>query len=1469
MNEHMSDAVPMTKPASNGVPQPETTANPNPTGAPTHNRSAEMNHLLERSHVPRSAMSSQGKSSDGMRHFSSLTRSTNHHHHGDVHAGYLSDGDTLKSSNMSPQLKFFDSDSASGYISEGNSGSHQKRTPRQKDREKETYFITSPYRLDLDECTANDVTDKGKSFFHRDALGSNNNSAQRTHPYSGLNRYPNTDATIEAAKPSAMPLLRHAGSKRTDDGPRRPPVTPPPRDPETTLSPHPRLTNGSLYTTPASVDNYLRIYASPVRKPRAPANHNDLFTERHPGDLFVRPLNVETTLMSDINNSTNSKSIGNALERRTKLKVSGSTQTSPQEMQLKMQTLSANQYSTNSLNRNINRHPPNGSGAFFPVTDGQSGPPRCRSVVQPNHTELTLPASVTPIFFDHTSNSSSCNPGHNASPVPSSPRPKSSTSARLSMPNQAHELSILNIDPDRYDATDNLSLNAALPPKSQRQIPRQQLQSAHADSNIYDKIAQNGLSSKSGTLAANNNYVDCHYSHTDHNPPGSTVWERSPAHSARSDSRGHPLSYSIIQQQTSHLDDLDSSSTASYPLTGISRSSAPGSPLLMYSLPRSGHNGLNQPRTAPGLSPYVGSLLAKIHSKNDEMHGSAGSLASTTSSMYSSPEERHAHEVRKLRKELEQAQERVTSLTTQLSTNTHVVAAFENSLNNMTQRLETLTAHSQRKDGELLELRRIIDVLRQQGAEAGLISGGRNSSSSTAGNPISPNLVRRHTFNSTKDVLSDNPEKHHQGLSRQLSTESVASLNSNCSNASHQLDEDSKKKKKKSWIRSSLSKAFSRSKNKSKNDGNADAESVRNGSVDLSNSVPNSPLLQNNRNASRMAVNGQLPLRNGHSHLKPASSSSALDRMDESDEIVIVEDLQRQLREKEMTLTDFQLQAVKSAQQLDQYKEDMQRMRNEIEILRQDNMRLHRLVAVKRRSLSSERKSPHDGGARSTPSESGIGDDESPTFDARRIPVKVIAVEDENGRTDEESEDIPIGSVNIGPLLRWEQLDRTVRQLFKEYVSRVDSRREQADVRDQANLGLTVESIAGYHLGMALRNRDEPPTADSSPIDYLKCDDEKIRIALRGSRDHAVDTIAFESLIPKSFFQRYISLLTEHKRVILCGPSGTGKSFLARKMAQHVVMRSGKSVADGAITTFNVDQKSSKELRQYLLQIAEQCESSSQMNVPSVVVIDNLHHVGSLGEVFNGFLSVRHHRCPFIIGTMNQATCSPANLQLHHNFRWILCANHMEPVKGFLGRYLRRKIIGHELAMGVCDSALTKIIDWIPRAWQHINTFLEKHSSSDVTLGPRLFLDCPISVRESQDWFTLLWNYSLVPYILEAVKEGLQLYGRCIPTWEDPVEWILETYPWPPNEKEDDRAHHGLNRLRPEDVGFETYGINNGTKSNGIPFADDVPSDPLSHMLMQLQEAALYSTNQNNLETNDPKMHLSEDVTTETLSLRS
>ncbi|KAK2184563.1 hypothetical protein NP493_260g00024 [Ridgeia piscesae] len=689
----------------------------------------------------------------------------------------------------------------------------------------------------------------------------------------------------------------------------------------------------------------------------------------------------------------------------------------------------------------------------------------------------------------------------------------------------------------------------------------------------------------------------------------------------------------------------------------------------------------------------------------------------------------------------------------------HVVAAFEQSLSNMTSRLQqlsstaeqkkwstqgdhdpdkSLTALGQWRDSELNELRMTIEALKQHS----------NIHFNTDHMTSTP--MRRKT-SSNASTLSKPGDLHPGPLVRHLSQESMVSMNSTssaCSGTSQlssNTDTDSaKKKKKKNWLRSSFSKAFSRKKGKqmSMSDVEPDTTSLRS---DLS--LPNSPMLH-------------VP----HQSMMSAPTSPIHCNMGKEEAVIDLEDL---LHEKDMKLTDIRLEALSSAHQLDQLKDTMTRMKNEMVSLKADNERLHQLVSSKGLSpTGSATSSLHS--TESLERRLSIGDpsnldlllSESPSREGRKIMISVQwnPIGDGLKLSEVKETEMLIGSMSVCGKMKWDMLDVTVCRIFQEFIAKVDP---------VTNLGLTAESIFCYHVGEIVRGRD-CDVPELLPCGYL-VGDTNITVTLKGTALHSVDSLAFETLIPRPIMQRYVSLLLEHRRIILCGPSGTGKTYLAQKLAEHVVIRSGKELTAGSIATFNVDHKSSKELRQYLAHIADQCESTSVGELPNVIILDNLHHVSSLGEVFNGFLSVKYQKCPYIIGTMNQATCSTTNLQLHHNFRWVLCANHMEPVKGFLHRFLRRKLVEEELQSGATSATadIAKIVDWMPTVWQHLNKFLEMHSSSDVTIGPRLFLSCPMDTTRAQVWFTDLWNYSIVPYLLEAVREGIQLYGRRAP-WEDP-----------------------------------------------------------------------------------------------------
>ena len=117
-------------------------------------------------------------------------------------------------------------------------------------------------------------------------------------------------------------------------------------------------------------------------------------------------------------------------------------------------------------------------------------------------------------------------------------------------------------------------------------------------------------------------------------------------------------------------------------------------------------------------------------------------------------------------------------------------------------------------------------------------------------------------------------------------------------------------------------------------------------------------------------------------------------------------------------------------------------------------------------------------------------------------------------------------------------------------------------------------------------------------------------------------------------------------------------------------------------------------------------------------------------------------------------------------------------MKGLLARFLQRRLIEADVQSGTKNVELSRVMEWVPEAWHHINKFLEKFNSPDATIGPRLLFSCPPDVANSQVWFTDLWQYSIVPYLIEAVKEGLQLYGKRNVAWEDPSHFLLQTYPW-------------------------------------------------------------------------------------------
>ncbi|XP_053562901.1 neuron navigator 1 isoform X3 [Bombina bombina] len=778
---------------------------------------------------------------------------------------------------------------------------------------------------------------------------------------------------------------------------------------------------------------------------------------------------------------------------------------------------------------------------------------------------------------------------------------------------------------------------------------------------------------------------------------------------------------------------------------------------------------------------------------SDDVHGSVLSLASSASSTYSS-------QIRKLRRELESSQEKVAALTSQLSANSlqaNLVAAFEQSLVNMTSRLRLLADSAQEKDSELVELRETIDLLKSKNSEAQAVIHG-------ALNPpdIAPRELR---------------------IRRQNSSDSISSLNSISSycSAGSIKDNDGKKKKKKSWLRSSFNKAFNMKKGPKSASSYSDIEEM----ATPDSSAPTSPKQQHG-----------VPAPTSPSlHSSPSSSVIFETQEGEEPEKREVSELRSELWEKEMKLTDIRLEALNSAHQLEQLRETMHNMQLEVDLLKAENDRLKvvpptSVPSTTPSSCSSPRRSLALSLTQSLGIPSSTENDFSP-MDAmngslqREVSLRtVIRVPPQHIiKGDVKQQEFLLGHVRISSKADWKSLDDAVCQIFQDYVNQVDP---------GSTLGLGKDSVSGYSLGHAKRVLDaELP--ETPPSRNLRTG-TNITVQLKGLKERCVDLLVFESLIPKPMLQHYVSLLLKHRRLLLSGPSGTGKSFLAHRLAEYLVERSGREVTEGIVTAFNMHQQSCKDLQLYLSNLANQIDrETGTCDVPLVILLDDVSESGALSELVNGALTCKYHKCPYVIGTTNQPVKMTPNHGLHLSFRMLTFSNNVEPANGFLGRYLRRKLLESEGSIGTGHGELLKVLDWVPRLWYHLHTFLEKHSTPDFLIGPCFFLSCPVEIEDFRVWFIDLWNNSIIPYLQEGAKDGIKVHGLKA-AWEDPVEWVRDTLPWPLAQQDQSKLLH----LPQPSIGTHI----SASPSRDHNVKDSPPAsletDPLMAMLLKLQEAA-------------------------------
>uniref|UniRef100_A0A8C9W8S8 Neuron navigator 1 n=1 Tax=Scleropages formosus TaxID=113540 RepID=A0A8C9W8S8_SCLFO len=859
------------------------------------------------------------------------------------------------------------------------------------------------------------------------------------------------------------------------------------------------------------------------------------------------------------------------------------------------------------------------------------------------------------------------------------------------------------------------------------------------------------------------------------------------------------------------------SSAGKGPFTSVGEHLAPFTPRMTRSNSIPAHDGSFELYAASPLGSTLSladrpkSMVrsGSFREPGDDVHGSVLSLASSASSSYSS-------QIRKLRRELESSQEKVANLTTQLSANANLVAAFEQSLTLMTTRLQTLSASAEQKDSELIELRETIEVLKAKNVEAQAVIHGALS------NPdIAPKELR---------------------IKRQNSSESISSLNSITSHSSigSCKDADAKKKKKKSWLRSSFNKAFSIKKGPKSTTSYSDIEEI----ATPDSSAPSSPKLSHD--------GGDAPPTSLKSSTSASSSIIPEGTEEPESEEKVVSELRSELWEKEMKLTDIRLEALNSAHQLEQLREAMNNMQMTVENLKAENDQLKTGTGPTLNSGPLNSTSQPSGLTlllSSSPRQSltmsltksfslslnecsGPGWFQPQPLILSSVPSVIVQ--------EVKQQDFFIGLVKVNSKTDWAVLDAAISQAFKEYINKVDL---------ASSLGLSTESIYSYQINHSKRVLGtEPP--EMTPSHCVAKGSCSILISLKGLKEKCVDSLVFETLIPKPMMQHYISLLLKHRRLILSGPSGTGKTYLTSRLAEYLVERSGREATEGIAVTYNMHRQSCKDLQLYLSNLANQIDLESTGDIPLVVILDDLSDAAAISELVNSALTCKYHKCPYVIGTTNQPTVKmTSNHGLHLSFRMVTFSNNVEPANGFLVRYLHRKLVEAENESSLDNEDLLRVLDWVPKLWYHLHTFLEKQSTSDFLIGPCFFLSCPVTVDEFRSWFIDLWNHSIIPYLQEGAKDGIKVHGQKA-AWEDPVEWVRDTLPWPSAQQDQAKLFH----LPPPSMGPGGMAQPSEDRTVKENPASCIESDPLMAMLLKLQEAANYIESPDQETPVDPNM---------------
>lgn len=202
-------------------------------------------------------------------------------------------------------------------------------------------------------------------------------------------------------------------------------------------------------------------------------------------------------------------------------------------------------------------------------------------------------------------------------------------------------------------------------------------------------------------------------------------------------------------------------------------------------------------------------------------------------------------------------------------------------------------------------------------------------------------------------------------------------------------------------------------------------------------------------------------------------------------------------------------------------------------------------------------------------------------------------------------------TINIDSKLKWPLMDGIVTYIFKRYIAKLDQ---------TGSIGLNQNSIDRYQIGDMVRKIKDPKQPDLLPFGYLIGNNCVIKIFLKDDLKN-LDTLSYETLIPKYLLEDYVSVLDKHKLLAITGLFKFGKTYLMYKLSQFVSKNSEKNFE---IFYLNIDEltgymfsnksPSTNLMNTIMSKIDEKLSYLEQLNRSLIILIDNFHILFNASE---------------------------------------------------------------------------------------------------------------------------------------------------------------------------------------------------------------------------------------------------------------